>query len=171
MARSPHPAAFLSLVLLASACGAGTTGSAPPAAPVAPAAPAAGPAGEHAVTFVFADEMGSAFRIERLDVALDGRPLYVKAAATGLAEKRQLVLARDLPLPGGEHALDLQLVFRGHGEGVFAYLKGYTFRVKSRHVFQAQPGLVVAIHARERPDGPLEQRPFVQFEEGFRADR
>jgi hypothetical protein len=167
MARTHRFGMLLTLgVLLASACGSGSAGGQPPAmAQVAP------PGGEHAITFVFANEMGTAFRLERIDVGLDGRQLYLKAAATGLAEEREIQLARDLPLPAGEHVVDLELIFRGNGEGVFSYLKGYTFKVRSRHVFQARPGLVIGIHARERTGGPLEQRPHVQFEETQRQDR
>lgn len=168
MARTHRYGAVLMMgMLLASACGGGSAGG----QPAAILAPTLAPGGEHAIAFAFANEMGTGFRLESIDVGLDGRQLYLKTAATGLADEREILLARDLPLPAGEHVVELKLVFRGQGEGVFSYLKGYTFTVRSRHVFQARPGLVIGIHARERTGGPLEQRPYVQFEETLRPDR
>jgi hypothetical protein len=166
MARTHRFGRLVTLaVLFGSACGPGAGGTRAPAAAPAPLD------GDHPGTFIFANEMGQGFRLEHLDVGIDGRRLFTKASDTGLAEERQLLLARDLPLPAGAHVLLVQLTLRGHGEGVFSYLKGYTFKVRSSHTFWVKPGLVVATHARERPGVPLEQRPFVHFEEALRLDR
>jgi hypothetical protein len=145
--------------LLVSACG-------PAPAPSPAPLPAAG--GEHAVMVIFKNELGNSFRPERLEVALDGQLLFMKAAETGLAEAPQLVLARDLPLPAGAHVLTLQLVLRGHGHGVFAYLKDYKFTVRSSHEFQARHGLVITIRAHALVDAPIDKRPAVRFEESLR---
>jgi hypothetical protein len=169
MGRTHRLATVLALGALgASACGPGAAGSRPPAAGPPPAA---APGGEHAITVVFANELSAAFRPETLEVGLDGRPLFLRTAAAGLAEQREILVARDLPLPAGDHVLLLRLGLRGHGEGVFSYLKGYTFTVRSSHTFRPKPGLVVTIHAHERPQMPLDQRPAVRFEETLRAER
>jgi hypothetical protein len=157
---------IIAAALVAAGCG-GSGPAPPPAAPAAPAAPGV----EHPVGFEFANEIGPGFRLQRLDVLLDDRPLYTRTGETGLAEERRIRLAADLPLPAGEHTLTLHAVLRGDGQGVFAYLKEYKFTVRSSHRLQARPGLVVTVRLRERPNAPIEQRPHVTFEEALRADR
>ena len=160
MARWSHRG-LLVAVLLAAACG-------PDAGPRPPTGPAPPPAGgEHAVSFAFANELGAAFRLVRLEVAVDGRLLFVRAAET-LADEREILLAGDLPLAAGEHTITLHAGLRGDGKGVFSYLREYRFTVRSSHRFQARPGLVVTVHLHERFDVPIDQRPAVRFEEGVR---
>ena len=41
------------------------------------------------------------------------------------------------PSSPGSHTLSVALVYQGNGFGVFSYLKGYKFNVKSSHTFVA----------------------------------
>lgn len=57
--------------------------------------------------------------------------------------------------------------YRGHGYGVFSYLSKYTFTARGETPFTVEPGRVTEIVAigyeRERPAGPLEDRPAIAW--------
>jgi len=56
---------------------------------------------------------------------------------------------------------------RGHGYGVFAYLKGYRFKVRSTYTFAVPEGristLYVVGYEKGGPTTPLEERPAVRY--------
>jgi hypothetical protein len=59
------------------------------------------------------------------------------------------------------------LELRGHGYGVFSYLRGYRFEVRSSHSFTVTEGKAVTLRAIAYEKGgvttPLEQRPAVRY--------
>jgi hypothetical protein len=63
------------------------------------------------------------------------------------------------------------LTFQGNGYGVFSYMKGIKFEVKSSHAFTAVEGKALTVTATAYEKGgvttPLEQRPDVQWHERF----
>lgn len=65
------------------------------------------------------------------------------------------------------------LNFQGNGYGVFTYLRGYKFEVKSAHSFTAVEGKTVQLFAIALEKGgvttPLEQRPGVDWNEKVQA--
>jgi len=62
---------------------------------------------------------------------------------------------------------------RGHGYGVFSYLRGYKFQVPSSHTFTITEGktLKLDVVAWEKGDvtTALEQRPSIRYVENLRA--
>ncbi len=73
-------------------------------------------------------------------------------------------------MPPGDHTVQVILNFQGNGYGVFTYLRGYKFEVKSAHSLHVGRGQ----DARARRDGalekggvttPLEQRPTIEWGE------
>ncbi len=58
---------------------------------------------------------------------------------------------------------------RGQGFGVFSYLRGYTFEVKSTHAFKVPGGKTVLVNvvAWEKGDAttPLDERPVLRINE------
>jgi hypothetical protein len=115
------------------------------------------------------DEMSGAFRLTRALVVLDGTPLYNREDDTGaLADQKDIPLYSGT-IPPGDHTVSVLLNFQGNGSGVFTYLRGYKFEVKSSHSFTAVEGktLVVTGTALERGTvtTPLEQRPGVEWQE------
>jgi hypothetical protein len=118
------------------------------------------------VAIVLDDDMGSGFRLERIEARLDGDPLYARADPDHLHEPKSLELARDLKVSSGRHVLDLHLVFHGWGMGVFSYLRDYKFKVASTYDLWPRKGLVLHVHAFEKggPTTPLEERPAVRYE-------
>jgi hypothetical protein len=76
-------------------------------------------------------------------------------------------------VPAGDHTLQVALTFQGNGYGVFSYLRGYKFEVKSSHAFTAVEGKTVAVTATAYEKGgvttPLEQRPNIEWQEKIQS--
>ncbi len=113
------------------------------------------------------NKMSSSFRLVRAVYALDGAPIYNKADEEGdLGDREEFDVYNGSIVPG-EHTLTVNLEYRGDGQGVFTYLKGYRFKVRSSHTFTAPEGKAVSIRVvgfeRGGPTAPLEERPAVRF--------
>ncbi len=83
------------------------------------------------------NEMGSSFRMVKAAYALDGVQIFAKSDDTGaLADMQDFDIYNGAIQPGS-HTLSVALTYQGNGFGVFSYLKGYKFNVKSSHTFVA----------------------------------
>jgi hypothetical protein len=83
------------------------------------------------------NEMGSSFRLTTAAYALDGVQIFSKSDDSGrLADTQEFDIYNGAIQPGS-HTLSVSLVYQGNGFGVFSYLKGYKFKVKSSHTFVA----------------------------------
>jgi hypothetical protein len=83
------------------------------------------------------NEMGSSFRLTSAAYALDGVQIFSKTDDSGrLADTQEFDIYNGAIQPGS-HTLSVSLVYQGNGFGVFSYLKGYKFKVKSSHTFVA----------------------------------
>ena len=83
------------------------------------------------------NEMGASFRLVKVVYALDGVQIFSKADESGqLGEIQEFEIYNGAIQPGS-HTLSVQLLYQGHGFGVFSYLKGYKFNVRSSHTFVA----------------------------------
>jgi hypothetical protein len=126
-------------------------------------------AGSKAV-IVHRNEMGNSFRLVRAVFALDGAPIFSRTGEDGEAieDSEEIELFNGSIVPG-EHTLSVSLEYRGHGYGIFSYLKGYTFKVRSSHAFTAAEGkliqLRVVAYEKGGPTTPLEDRPDVRYVE------
>ena len=117
---------------------------------------------------VHRNEMGSSFYLESVTYALDGAPIYTKVDVDGDLEKREefeLFNGRIVP---GNHQISVQMVYRGHGYGLFSYLEGYRFKVQSSYTFNAEPGKVNTIKVVGFEKGgltaELKDRPAVRYD-------
>jgi hypothetical protein len=72
------------------------------------------------------------------------------------------------PITPGSHTLSVMAIYRGHGYGVFKYLRKYKFTVRSSHTFTVDEGRGVSIKVVGFEKGgsttPLEQRPALDFQ-------
>ena len=123
---------------------------------------------------VHRNEMGSSFTLEQVSYVLDGAPLFNKTDTTGeLDEQEEIELFNGSIVPGN-HNLSVYLLYRGNGYGVFSYLKGYTFKIKSSHAFTAEEGKItnIKIVAYERGGftTDLKDRPAVRYDMEVKAD-
>lgn len=117
----------------------------------------------------FKNEMSSAFRLTRALFVVDGAVQYNRQDETGaLADQKEIPIFSG-SIPPGDHTVQVILNFQGNGYGVFTYLRGYKFEVKSAHSFTAIEGKTISITATALEKGgvttPLEQRPTVEWGE------
>jgi len=123
----------------------------------------------------FKNDLSSAFRVTGATFVLDGAVQYNK---TDESENSALAAQKEIPvfsgsIPPGDHTLQIVLRLRGHGYGVFSYLRGYKFQVPSSHTFTITEGktLKLDVIAWEKGDvtTALEQRPSIRYVENLRA--
>lgn len=115
------------------------------------------------------NEMSSAFALRRALFVLDGQIQYNRSDETGaLADQKEIPIFSG-SVPPGDHTISVLLNFQGNGYGVFTYLRGYKFEVKSSHAFTAVEGKTLQITATSLEKGgvttPLEQRPAIEWHE------
>jgi nucleoid-associated protein YgaU len=118
---------------------------------------------------VHENKMGNSYKLVKVVYALDGAPILNKADEEGeLGEREEFDVYNGSIVPG-DHTLTVELEYRGHGYGIFSYLKGYRFKVTSSHTFTAGEGKVTTLHIvgyeKGGPTAPLEERPAVRYVE------
>ncbi|HLK40636.1 MAG TPA: hypothetical protein VKU41_27980 [Polyangiaceae bacterium] len=117
----------------------------------------------------FRNEMSSAFLLTRALFVIDGQIQYNRTDDSGaLADQKEIPIYTG-SVPPGDHTIQVALTFQGNGYGVFSYLRGYKFDVKSSHSFTAIEGKALTITATAFEKGgvttPLEQRPTMEWQE------
>jgi len=149
------------LAVAVAACGAGER-----------PAPRVGLPGTVAVSFQ--DALGEMFVLEGIELLVDGR-IVVACSGKGALDARSTVFLYRGSADPGEHEIALRLSYRGQGQGIFSYLSGYRFEVKSSHTVEVLPAGLRAVRAtayeRGDPATPLEERPQIRFEETSRDER
>jgi hypothetical protein len=123
----------------------------------------------------FKNDLSNAFKLTGVVFVLDGVVQYNRQddSEAGLLESRKEIPIFSGAIPPGDHTLQVVLRLRGHGYGVFSYLRGYKFDLKSSHSFTVTEGKTIALSsvAWEKGDvtTPLEQRPAVRYESNVRT--
>lgn len=123
------------------------------------------------ITFV--NDMSNVFQLTRALFLLDGAVQNNKQDETGaLAEQKEIPVFNG-SIPPGDHTLQVLVQLRGHGFGVFSYLQGYRFEIRSSHSFTVTEGKTVELRAIAYEKGgvtvPLEQRPAMRYFERVRT--
>jgi hypothetical protein len=118
---------------------------------------------------VFQNDMSSAFRLRRVVALYDGAPLATKTDERDqIGDQKEIPLYAELVQPG-DHTIQILLEYQGNGYGIFSYLKGYKFEVRSSRSFTAIEGktlqLRVVGYEQGGPTTPLEERPAVRYVE------
>ena len=107
----------------------------------------------------FVNDMSNAFRLNRALFVLDGAVQYNrKDDAGGLAAQKEIPIFTGSIAPG-DHTLQVLVGLRGHGYGVFSYLKGYKFEVKSSHSFTVTEGKTIEVEAIAWDEGRRHDAP------------
>jgi hypothetical protein len=123
-------------------------------------------AGSKAV-IVFKNEMGGSFRLVKATFLLDGGPIFNKSDEGGNLAERDVISLYDGPVMPGEHTLSAVLHYRGHGYGIFSYLRGYSFKTRSSRTFTVNEGKAMKLEVVGYEKGgvttPLEDRPDVRY--------
>lgn len=120
-------------------------------------------------TIVHVNEMGSSFRLVRVQYALDGAPIFsgVDTGGGELDEKDEFEVYSG-PVEVGSHQLAVFLEYQGNGFGIFNYLDLYRFKVKSSQTFTAEEAMTTTVRVIGREVGgitiEMKDRPTVQYE-------
>jgi hypothetical protein len=121
----------------------------------------------------FRNEMSGAFLLTHALFVVDGQIQYNRQDESGALADQKDIPVYSGSVPPGDHTIQVSLTFQGNGFGVFSYLRGYKFEVKSSHSFTALEGkqLTVTATSYEKggPTTPLEQRPTVEWHEKIQA--
>ena len=111
------------------------------------------------------NEMGSSFRLIKAAFALDGVQISAKSDA-GLSDLQEFEVYNGAIQPGS-HTLSVALQYQGNGFGVFSYLKGYKFNVKSSHTFVAgeskSTNITVVGYEKGNITTQLSDKPAIDF--------
>ncbi|NOY94602.1 MAG: dihydrolipoamide acetyltransferase [Deltaproteobacteria bacterium] len=125
-------------------------------------------AGAQAVV-VHENRMSSSYRLVKAVYALDGAPIFNKADEEGSLSEQERFQVYNGSIVPGEHTLTVNLEYRGHGYGIFSYLKGYRFKVRSNYSFTAPEGRAITVrvvgYEKGGPTAPLEDRPAIRYVE------
>jgi hypothetical protein len=117
----------------------------------------------------FDNEMSSAFQLVKAVFVVDGQVQYSRQDDSGALSDQKEIPIYTGNLPPGDHTIQLELTFQGNGYGVFSYLRGYKFGVKSGHAFTVGEGKALIVTALAYEKGgvttPLEQRPTIEWRE------
>ena len=115
------------------------------------------------------NEMGSSFRLAKIQYALDGAPIYNRSdsgdSELEVSEEFEFYTGSIAP---GNHQLSVYLEYQGHGYGIFSYLKAYRFKIKSSYTFTAEEGKLITIRVVAYEKGgittELQDRPAVRYD-------
>jgi hypothetical protein len=111
------------------------------------------------------NEMGSSFRLVKAAFALDGVQIAAKSEGN-LADLQEFDVYNGAIQPGS-HTLSVALQYQGNGFGVFSYLKGYKFNVKSSHTFVAgeskSTNITVVGYEKGNITTQLSDKPAIDF--------
>jgi hypothetical protein len=118
--------------------------------------------------FYHVNNMGPSYVLEKVVYSYDGVPLQSLIDVDGdLNEKEEIELSTG-PLAPGSHTLSVMMVYRGNGFGVFSYLKGYVYTLRSSHTFHAEEGKIVTVRTIAYEKGTIttdhRDRPDIRFE-------
>jgi hypothetical protein len=120
----------------------------------------------------FKNEMSSAFLLTRAQFLIDNQLQANRQDESGALSEQKDIPIYSGTVPPGDHTIVVDLTFQGNGYGIFSYLRGYKFEVKSSHSFTAIEGKNLVITATAFEKGgvttPLEQRPQIDWHETLR---
>jgi hypothetical protein len=121
------------------------------------------------------NKMGGSFRLIKVVYAMDGAQIFARTDDSGKLHDLKKLDVLSGPIAPGNHTLSVLMIYRGHGYGVFAYLKDYKFTVRSSHTFTASEGkatqITVVGYERGGVTTPLEKRPAVDFRVNVASER
>jgi hypothetical protein len=118
---------------------------------------------------VHRNEMGSSFILRRAQYALDGAPIFNRVDQTGkeLNDQEEIEVFNGSIAPGN-HQISAYMEYQGYGYGVFSYLTGYRFKIKSSYTFSAEEGKLTTVKIVGYEKGglttELKDRPAVRYD-------
>ncbi len=121
----------------------------------------------------FVNDLSGAWHVVEAIFVLDGAVQYKKTDDTGVLAKQRNIPIFSGSVPTGDHTLQVMLKLRGHGFGVFSYLRGIEAEVTSSHSFTLTDGKVLELKAtaweQGGPTTPVEEQPAIRFQQTIRS--
>jgi hypothetical protein len=113
------------------------------------------------------NQMGALYRLVRAVYSLDGAPILTRTDDNGsLADQREFPVYNG-QIGAGDHSLTVNLEYQGNGYGLFSYVKGYSFRVRSTQSFTVSEGKAIQIrvigHEKGGPMTLPEERLAIRY--------
>jgi hypothetical protein len=120
----------------------------------------------------FINDLSGAWRVVEAVFVLDGAVQYKKADDTGALAEQKVIPIFSGSVPTGDHTLQVMIKLRGHGFGVFSYLRGLEATVRNDHSFTLADGKAIALKVtaweQGGPTTPVEEQPDIRFDETIR---
>lgn len=120
---------------------------------------------------VHINDMSNTFELERVIYSLDGNQLYAATSEDDELNDREEIELYNGQIVPGPHNVSVEMVFVGNGFGLFSYLEGYRFRLRSSYAFTAEDGKVANLRVVGYEQGgvnqPIEERPDIRYELEF----
>ena len=117
------------------------------------------------------NDMSNTFDLERVIYSLDGNQLYAATSEDDELNEREEIELYNGQIVPGPHNVSVEMVFVGNGFGLFSYLEGYRFRLRSSYAFTAEDGKVANLRVVGYEQGgvnqPIEERPDIRYELEF----
>ena len=114
------------------------------------------------------NEMGPNFKLEKILYILDGDYRRSLVDEDGSISKQEEIEIYNGPLTAGNHNLQVELIYRGNGYGLFSYMKELQFVLNDVYIFPIAEGKRLEIKAiayeKEGFDVELQDRPDLRFE-------
>jgi len=121
----------------------------------------------------FVNDLSGAWHVIEAIFVLDGAVQYKKTDDSGVLAKQRTIPIFSGSVPTGDHTLQVMLKLRGHGFGVFSYLRGMEASLKADHSFTLTDGKVLELRAtaweQGGPTTPVEQQPDIRFNQSIRS--
>ncbi len=121
----------------------------------------------------FVNDLSGAWHVVEAVFVLDGAVQYKKTDDTGVLAKQKRIPIFSGSIPTGDHTLQVLLKLRGHGFGVFSYLRGMEANLTTDHSFTISGGKVIELDVtaweKGGPTTPVEQQPDIRFQQKFRS--
>lgn len=132
-----------------------------------------GAAGGARAEVVLENDLSGAWRLIEAVVVLDGAVQFKKTDDTGVLAAQKKIPIFTGSIPSGDHVLQVMLKLRGHGFGVFSYLRGIEATVRNDYAFTLNDGKLIELRAvaweQGGPTTPVEEQPAIRFVENIRA--
>jgi hypothetical protein len=121
----------------------------------------------------FVNDLSGAWHLVEAVFVLDGAVQYKKTDDTGVLAAQKTIPIFSGSVPTGDHTLQVMLKLRGHGFGVFSYLRGIEASVTTDHSFTLTGGKVLQLKAtaweKGGPTTPVEEQPDIRFDQTIRS--
>jgi hypothetical protein len=86
------------------------------------------------------NRLGESFALEKVEYFMDGKSVMRKESKDGALDEQTEFEVLNGGIDDGVRAIEVSMVVRGNGRGVYTELKGYRFKIGSRYLLQVAEG-------------------------------